>query len=122
MERAQKINAHILDNKAHEKIRRFDDFARTLNAAGAHHKARDGFESLERWLHAAQSAALGQDFEGTIRFLQTWLKQIGPNYSRYYRALAHVQLGDACKKKGELRQGNTELDEDYKNLVRVLTA
>ena len=34
----------------------------------------------------------------------------------------HTTVLHACKKIGELRQGNTELDEDYKNLVRVLTA
>ena len=44
---------------------------------------------------------MGGDHEGSIRFLQTWLKQKGANYSRYYRALAYIQLGDACKKKGD---------------------
>jgi chromosomal replication initiator protein len=34
----------------------------------------------------------------------------------------HTTVLHACKKIGELRQGNNELDEDYKNLVRVLTA
>ena len=34
----------------------------------------------------------------------------------------HTTVLHACKKIVELRQGNTELDEDYKNLVRVLTA
>jgi chromosomal replication initiator protein len=34
----------------------------------------------------------------------------------------HTTVLHACKKIGELRQGKTELDEDYKNLVRVLTA
>ena len=34
----------------------------------------------------------------------------------------HTTVLHACKKIGELRLGNTELDEDYKNLVRVLTA
>jgi chromosomal replication initiator protein len=34
----------------------------------------------------------------------------------------HTTVLHACKKIGELRQGSTELDEDYKNLVRVLTA
>ena len=73
---------------------------------GAHLEARDGFESLNRWLHAAQSASLGGDHEGSIRFLQTWLKQKGANYSRYYRALAYIQVGDVCKKKGDADKGN----------------
>ena len=34
----------------------------------------------------------------------------------------HTTVLHACKKIGELREGSTELDEDYKNLVRVLTA